>query len=240
MISNPYIVLGLFIIAALFFYAAAYLLNRKSYTKKLNEFNKKHPPRKLTKDEERLLVFGSMLFQYRSEDLLSIIPADDLNKYIYGLKNQWGISNHQEAIEVLNYLLNLEDSKSLNKILQESEQEVTKIKKKILKKLKIDESKFMGVENTYAWDTCRLVALAKWSYWSEYISEEEMWHYIKSAANTASELGVNWEEYMVSFLLGRTLRDFDLDDIIYDCKTLLGVFRKVDSSGLSFISQYKF
>lgn len=48
-----------------------------------------------------------------------------------------------------------------------------------------------------------------------------MWEYLQKAAETARTYGKDWTDYTVSFLLGRTIQGFDLDDVIIESKQIL-------------------
>ena len=54
----------------------------------------------------------------------------------------------------------------------------------------------------------------------QYISEAEMWKYLNEGAVKASSLGKDWNDYTVSFLMGRAIYGFGTEDIIDDCKAL--------------------
>jgi hypothetical protein len=44
---------------------------------------------------------------------------------------------------------------------------------------------------------------------------------MKKASEIAATKGQNWTDYTVSFLLGRTIQGFDLDDMIVESKQIL-------------------
>ena len=133
--------------------------------------------------------------------------------YINGLKQQWETTDRASAIEVLDDLINLKRSKGFDKELPEmaTSEQYKKLIKTISKELKspIDENM---IKSTYAWDTCRAINVAKWCFWAGYLTEEEAWEYMSKASNTAKETGVDWFEYTCSFLVGRSLHGFDIDD----------------------------
>ena len=159
---------------------------------------------------------------YRSEDILSIITDDNMNVYKTGLQKQWSINGREDAIETLNALLNLELSTELDEVLAQrvSSEELIVLQTLIADGLKTDLAQVRTTTSTYAWDVCRLVSLAKWCYWLQYISEEEMWKYLNEGAVKASSLGKDWNDYTVSFLMGRAIYGFGTEDIIDDCKAL--------------------
>ena len=54
-----------------------------------------------------------------------------------------------------------------------------------------------------AWDLVRVINLARWAYLCGYISEEEMWQVMGTAAGIAHERFASWKEYGLSFVFGR-------------------------------------
>lgn len=190
--------------------------------KNLKAFLASHPQTPLTEAKKRLLVFGAILSYYKNEDILSIITDNNLDEYKSGLQEQWEINTREQALETLNDLLELKKSSEFNETLLQhhSSAELLELQQSIAKGLKTDLSLIQETTSTYAWDLCRLVSLAKWCYWLQYISEEEMWQYLNEAASKASTLGKGWEDYTISFLLGRAMHGFGIDNIIYECEVL--------------------
>ena len=198
------------------------IVSRFFAKKNLKAFLASHPQTPLTEEKKRLLVFGAILSCYRSEDILSIITDNNMNVYKTGLQEQWGINGREDALETLNALLNLEQSTELDEVLAQrgSSEELIELQTLIADGLKTDLAQVRTTTSTYAWDVCRLVSLAKWCYWLQYISEAEMWKYLNEGAVKASSLGKDWNDYTVSFLMGRAIQGFDTEDIIDDCKAL--------------------
>jgi len=194
---------------------------KKRKQKQLDNFNNSHSGNALTEQQKRLLTFGAILFYYRGEKILNFTPENRLDQYIHGLSQQWEISNSDQAKETLNNLLNLERSSEFKPILELHSPDLEKIKKSIAKGLDIEISEVEKTTSAYAWDICRSVSLAKWCYWSGYLTESETWDIIQQASDIAKEHGKSWKDYTVSFLLGRTIQGFDLDDLIIECKQLL-------------------
>ena len=58
-------------------------------------------------------------------------------------------------------------------------------------------------QSVIAWDLVRLVNLGRWAYLCDYIREDEMWHIMQVAADTALEHFSSWEEYGRGFIMGR-------------------------------------
>lgn len=218
---NTYFIIGG--IAVLFI---VYIIILKTKMKKNNDqlsqnFNNNHSNEPLTEEQKRLLSFGGILFYYRGEKILGIKPESNLNEYIGGLAQQWEVTNTEEAKETLNDLLLLKRSSEFDPIFLESTKELSSIQKDVSKGLGLDINIVAQVKSTYAWDICRAVSLAKWCYWAGYITETETWEIMKKASEIAATKGQNWTDYTVSFLLGRTIQGFDLDDMIVESKQIL-------------------
>lgn len=233
--NNIYFIIGG--VAALFIIYMIVLQNimKKKKQQQLADFNTKHSGTPLTEQQNRLLTFGAILFYWRSENILGITLEKNLDTYAYGLKHQWDISNTDEAKDTLNNLLSLQKSKSFKPLLQQSTEETAKIKKKIAKGLGIELSIVEETQSAYAWDICRAVSLTKWCYWCGYLTEAENWAYMEKASKIANQHGNNWTDYTVSFLLGRTLQGFDLDEVIVESKQLLhgeSLYKNKDNSDI--------
>ena len=75
-----------------------------------------------------------------------------------------------------------------------------------------------------------------------YLTETETWEFLRRTAELASEKGENWTQYTISFLLGRTIQGFELDDIDIECRTLIrgkgGSLEKVED--LDIYTRYSF
>ena len=99
---------------------------------------------------------------------------------------------------------------------------MSKIQKQIAKGLGIEVAEVEAVKSAYAWDLCRAASLAKWCYWCKYLTEAEMWEVLNQVSAIAKEQGKNWQEYTISFLLGRTIQGFDLEEfiILYNNNTI--------------------
>ncbi len=115
----------------------------------------------------------------------------------------------------------MERSTEFEPLLQEASKELNSIQKEISKGLGLDLETVAQVKSAYAWDICRAVSLAKWCYWVGYLTENETWEVMKKASEVATAKGENWTDYTISFLLGRTIQGFDLDEIIVESKQIL-------------------
>lgn len=221
MTTNTYLIIGG--IAVLFIVYIIILKTKmnKNNNQLLENFNSNHSDEPVTEEQKRLLSFGGILFYYRGEKILGVKPESNLNEYVGGLAQQWEVTNTEEAKETLDDLLLLQRSSEFDPIFLESSKELSSIQKDISKGLGLDLNTVTQVQSTYAWDICRAVSLAKWCYWAGYLTENETWDVMKKASDIATTKGENWTDYTISFLLGRTIQGFDLDELIVESKQIL-------------------
>lgn len=202
------------IIVAVFLFALKIYVN-KVYTKKHLQKQIGHINQNpLTEEQIRLLTFGAILTYYRGENLLNLIPTEILETYQKGLRRQWEITDTASAKETISDLLAQKRSLQFRHLLTQTSPELSKIQKQIAKGLEIELAQVEAVKSAYAWDLCRAASLAKWCYWCQYITETEMWDILQKVSEIAKEQGKNWQEYTISFLLGRTIQGFDLENLI--------------------------
>ena len=202
------------IIGAVFLFALQIYIN-KAYTKKHLQKQIGHINQNpLTEEQIRLLTFGAILTYYRGENLLNLIPTEILETYQKGLRQQWEIIDTASAKQTISDLLAQKRSLQFRHLLTPPSPELSKIQKHIANGLGIELAQVEAVKSAYAWDLCRAASLAKWCYWCQYISETEMWNILQKVSDIAKEQGKNWQEYTISFLLGRTIQGFDLEDLI--------------------------
>ncbi len=218
---NVFYIVGGVAIVFIIYLVFLQVMMKKRKEKQLAEFDKNHSNSPLTEEQKKILSFGAILFYSRQEKILGIKPEARIDLYIGGLKNEWGITNSQEAKDVLESLLKLERSEEIDLVIQQPSEVAANIKKSIAKGLGLDINVVEQTTSAYAWDICRAVALTKWCYWAGYLTEDENWYIMKKAVGIAKEKGLNWTDYTVSFLLGRTIQGFDLDDMIVESKQVL-------------------
>ena len=202
------------IIGAVFLFALQIYIN-KAYTKKHLQKQIGHINQNpLTEEQIRLLTFGAILTYYRGENLLNLIPTEILETYQKGLRQQWEIIDTASAKQTISDLLAQKRSLQFRHLLTQTSPELSKIQKQIANGLGIELAQVEAVKSAYAWDLCRAASLAKWCYWCQYITETEMWDILQKVSEIAKEQGKNWQEYTISFLLGRTIQGFDLENLI--------------------------
>lgn len=67
-------------------------------------------------------------------------------------------------------------------------------------------------DSVIAWDLVRVVNLGRWAYLCGYVNEDEMWQIMQVAADTALKHFSSWEEYGLSFVMGRGVWHGEPDD----------------------------
>ncbi|WP_417785162.1 DUF1266 domain-containing protein [Tenacibaculum sp.] len=215
--NTYYIIRGIAIVFIIYLiFVVTYFKNRKK--KQFKKFDNIKP---LNKNQKHALVFGAILDYHRGEEFIELKPKSSIDLYVHGLKDSWEISNGENAIETIENLITLDRSQQFDEYLVDISPDLLKIQNKIAKGLKLDLEIIQQVKSTFAWDICRVVSLTKWCFWCSYLSEEETWDYIFKAVNVAQNKDTNWLNYTISFLLGRTMQGFDLEDIIIESEQLL-------------------
>jgi hypothetical protein len=168
------------------------------------------------KGRNDMLAFGAVLGIRNEETFSRLKPANPNDKE--SLKEDWSISNRKSAIEVLDWLVNEGHRTDIDEVLNilkagkeneyEGLEEAAKLYKKcnnmLITTFKMDK-KILDKVTTMAWDTDRLVNVARWCYDLKYISEEEAWNYIESAKKLSQSSFDSWEEYYASNVYGRAL-----------------------------------
>ena len=209
MSTTLYVIIGAVLLVILqFFVTRAYA--KKRLQGQIGHINQTP----LTEEQKRLLTYGAILAYYRGESLTSLMPKEVLDRYQFGLRQQWSVTDAASAKATLSDLLALKRSQQFRPALTQTSAELSKIQKQIANGLGIELAQVEAVKSAYAWDLCRAASLAKWCYWCQYITETEMWDILQKVSDTAKEQGKNWQEYTISFLLGRTIQGFDLENLI--------------------------
>lgn len=190
----------------------------------------------LPKEKQHLLAYGANLALYRSESPRILSVKVDHETLKEGLSSYWDVSNPEEAVETLEWLLTeghrsrydqlfmalkagqsfTEAEVGKSQICYESAQEA------MMKKLSFAKSDFDKVDTIAAWDFDRAVNIARWSYILGYITEDQAWGYIARAADAGGHFFQSWKDYFISFAFGRAIAyEGDIYDIIWGGKELL-------------------
>lgn len=194
---------------------------------------------KVLKEKQILLVYGAVL---SSRNNMSFDELKTINEGVKDvLKEGWDVTDKKTAIETLDWLVNeghRKDADEVYKIIQSGKAGNYPELKKTLKlydkatstmkaQLGFKDENFNNVKTVAAWDTDRLVTVARWCYSAGYITEDEAWNYINKAVDTAKTSFNSWEEYYISCVYGRAIAyEGDIDELIGTGKAL---FKDSDS-----------
>ena len=152
-----------------------------------------------------------------SHDVLGgepLTPQAQVNA-IYGLKNWWGVTNKEETLEVLRWLLNEGHHKEYEQLAAvvtvASETDYQMLLKKyesnpeVVFKLKFarDNHERLGKKSLLAWDLCRHIQVAGLAYVAGYLTEDEAWEKIMPAAKMIQENFDSWADMGDNYLTGR-------------------------------------
>ena len=185
---------------------------------------------KLDAAQLRLLAFGAPMLVYNDENVDSIdCPAEDVESIRSTIESWWNVTDHESTLEIVKWLLEEGHHADADEALEElrkrgiagisqeeRDDEESKMGDVCLIAESMDENgwcpegKMPG--SVIAWDLVRLVNLGRWAYLCGYVSEGEMWQIMQAAADTALEHFSSWEEYGMSFVMGRGVWHGDPDD----------------------------
>lgn len=185
---------------------------------------------KLDTAQLRLLAFGAPMLVYNDENVDSIdCPEEDVESIRSTIESWWNVTDRESTLEIVKWLLeeghHAEADEALEKVRkrgienisqEERDDEESKIGDVCLIAESMEENgwcpggKMPG--SVIAWDLVRLVNLGRWAYLCGYVSESEMWQIMQAAADTALEHFSSWEEYGMSFVMGRGVWHGDPDD----------------------------
>lgn len=196
---------------------------KKARKQQLAEFNKRYSGKPLGENHKRAMGYSAILSRYRLEPILSLTPPNPVNVYREGMKKQWEITDEQSAVDAVNTLLAMKRSAEYDEFMRmhPTNKDLNKIYAKIAKELNLPEDDVKAVRTTYAWDIGRAVSVAKWCFWIGYLSEEQLYQCLDQAVKLVSQRGKDWTEYTCSFLLGRCIHGFNLNDVASAAQDLL-------------------
>ena len=185
---------------------------------------------KLDAAQLRLLAFGAPMLVYNDENVDSVdCPAEDVESIRSTIESWWNVTDHESTLEIVKWLLEEGHHADADEALAELRERGVE---NISQEERDDEESKMGdvcliaesmAENGWcperkmpgsviAWDLVRLVNLGRWAYLCGYLTEDEMWQIMQVAADTALEHFSSWEEYGMSFVMGRGVWHGDPDD----------------------------
>ena len=185
---------------------------------------------KLDAEQLRLLAFGAPMLVYNDENVDTIECAEEDVESIRGtIESWWNVTDRESTLEIVKWLLEEghhadadEALKELRKrgladiSQEERDDEESKMGDVCLIAESMDENGWCPEgkmpKSVIAWDLVRLVNLGRWAYLCGYLTEDEMWQIMQLAADTALEHFSSWEEYGMSFVMGRGVWHGDPDD----------------------------
>ena len=151
---------------------------------------------KLDAAQLRLLAFGAPMLVYNDENVDSIdCPAEDVESIRSTIESWWNVTDHESTLEIVKWLLEEGHHADADEAMKE-------LRKRglagISQEERDDEESKMG-------DVCLIAESMK-------ENESEMWQIMQAAADTALEHFSSWEEYGMSFVMGRGVWHGDPDD----------------------------
>ena len=185
---------------------------------------------KLDAAQLRLLAFGAPMLVYNDENVDSVdCPAEDVESIRSTIESWWNVTDHESTLEIVKWLLEEGHHADADEALAELRERGVE---NISQEERDDEESKMGdvcliaesmnengwypggqmPESVIAWDLVRVVNLGRWAYLCDYLTEDEMWQIMQVAADTALEHFSSWEEYGMSFVMGRGVWHGDPDD----------------------------
>ena len=174
----------------------------------------------LNEEQLRLLALGAPMLVYNGERVNTIDCESDIEIVQNTLESWWNVVDHDSTFDIVKWLLEEGHHADADHLLQslapedlkhllengfEDEDETAEDVRLIMQTM-LDNGYCTEDElphTALAWDLVRVVNLARWAYLCGYISEEEMWQVMGTAAGIAHEHFASWKEYGLSFVFGR-------------------------------------
>lgn len=170
----------------------------------------------ISKEKQSMLAYGAVLTVRNNDNFIRL--GTDITDDKELLKNSWHIDNREIALVALEYLVNEGHRSYADEILiilkngnsneyrglESVKSLYEQCNDMLLSEFNINEN-ILDKVTTIAWDSERLVNVARWCYDAKYISEDEAWKYIEKAKIMAQNSFNTWEEYYVSYVYGRSL-----------------------------------
>lgn len=183
----------------------------------------------LSPEQLRLLAFGAPLCIYNGDFVDSIESTTDADTLKEMLEEWWEVTDPKSALETIAWLFNAGQHQDADPALAEirkrgvngiSEEERCDEENKIGDVCTIAEFVIEAKEATIdilpktiiAWDLVRAVNVARWAFLCGYMKENEMWQTAKTVADKAKKIFNSWEEYGLSFAVGRGVWQGDPED----------------------------
>lgn len=199
----------------------------------------------LNSEQLRLLALGAPILVYNDEYTDTIGHQEYVDSLKEQIRSWWEVTDRESAFEIVDWLLREGHHAEADRVLaamrngQETEgidedkvEDVSLITDYMLENSICDMN---SVPHTaIAWDLVRIVNLGRWAFQCGYITEEDMWNIMRVADETASANFSSWEEYGMSFVLGRGVWHGDTDDCLTAYEIVTELLKNEDSPWLQF------
>lgn len=199
-----YIGISVFVLAALLYANQALERYQRARDKRLASYHERHPQSAaLTREQKRLMVFELLPAYLDGDPLLTpVAPQGRLSEIMVNLQVMYRIQGRDSAVQMIEYLLSGQRSARLDDKLIADRKPLKEIRQTVADILGIDVAKVDRVPSTYAWDLAGAAHLAKHAYWCGFLTEAQLWEYLADTARLADQLGRDWHEYTLSYMLG--------------------------------------
>lgn len=201
---------------------------------------------KLTAEQRHFLAFGAPICVYNGDYMDSIESTTDADTLKDILKEWWEVTDKKTAWETIDWLLNegqhADADPALAEILKRgmdgiSEEEKADAESKMEDvytiaefMLEVNDASIDALpETVLGWDLVRAVNVARWAFLCGYLTEQEMWQAIQVTADMAKKTFHSWEEYGLSFVIGRGVWKGDTDDYETADEVISTLLRKDES-----------
>lgn len=186
---------------------------------------------KMNDEQLRALAFGAVLTTRNPMDYNTLEGGPDIfvQSTKQGLVDSWDVTDRESAIETLDWLRDEghhytpdPEYYSFDEVYQiimgqvESDPEelaffsaevaaCEAVTKALMEDFDYTEEELAAITTVSAWDYDRLVTITRWCYGNEYITEDEAWAYINTAAEKGSADYDDWRGYFAGVLYGRAI-----------------------------------
>lgn len=179
-------------------------------------------PQDMNEIQRQGILYGAYISSRNNDNPFDSLAAKiNYVNYKRMLRRDWGIKNRESAIWELNSLAELRMVIQLDQVLRTDFASQTKVIDRVTKKLGYCPYQHSEEFSTYAWDVGRLSSVAKWCFWQGYITEEELNEYYKICIDIVANLGKDWDEFTYSYLLGRSMHGFSMQEMPKIIKAVL-------------------
>lgn len=187
---------------------------------------------------ENYMAIGALLIGTNDEPYETLVLSGDKEDFVEALEEAWGIEDREEALEMLDSLLagrhtallqpefdiiekngieNYFEVAGEDSYLDEDDLENLEAAYEAIEEiLEIPVARAKAVKSVAAWDIDRVGLLARMLSHVGYITEAEAYTYLKKAGAQAKSHFANWEEYIISVILGRSMH-LGLSQYVFAC-----------------------